>query len=34
MYFLNQREETFNLIVLVEINILQGKINFLENGKM
>ena len=29
-----QMEETFNLIVLVEINILQGKINFLENGKM
>ena len=34
MYFLNQMEETFNLIVLVEINILQGKINFLENRKM
>ena len=34
MYFLNQMEETFNLIVLVEINILQGKINFLENRKV
>ena len=34
MYFLNQKEKTFNLIALVEIDILQKKINFFfENGK-
>ena len=33
MYFLNQMEETFDLIVLVEINILKGKINFFYKWK-